>query len=103
MKFFDSEYSREPILTTNFSERGDLLKRGVLVGKRVGPFSCTPVRLWKPLPTAHVSIIDNTTTNSHQEEHEEPPLLLFNDSNCTVVVSARKLAAALWEFQHYLP
>ncbi|KAJ7010548.1 hypothetical protein NC653_001103 [Populus alba x Populus x berolinensis] len=79
------------------------LKRGVLVGKRVGPFSCTPVRLWKPLPTAHVSIIDNTTTNSHQEEHEEPPLLLFNNSNCTVVVSARKLAAALWEFQHYLP
>jgi hypothetical protein len=82
------------------------LKRGVLVGKRVGPFSCTPVRLWKPLPTAHVSIIDKTTTNSHQEEHEEPPgppPLLFNNSNCTVVVSARKLAAGLWEFHHYLP
>lgn len=78
------------------------LKRGVLVGKRVGPFSCTPVRLWKPLPTAHVSIIDNASTNSHPEEQEEPPLLLFNNSN-TVVVSARKLAAALWEFNHYLP
>ncbi|KAF9685887.1 hypothetical protein SADUNF_Sadunf03G0101300 [Salix dunnii] len=78
------------------------LKRGVLVGKRVGPFSCTPVRHWKPLPTAHVSIIDNADTNSLQEEQEEPPLLLFNNSN-TVVVSARKLAAALWEFNHYLP
>ena len=78
------------------------LKRGVLVGKRVGPFSCTPVRNWKPLPTAHVSIIDSADTNSLQEEQEEPPLLLFNNSN-TVVVSARKLAAALWEFNHYLP
>ncbi|CAK7335650.1 unnamed protein product [Dovyalis caffra] len=78
------------------------LKRGVLVGKRVGPFSCTPVRLWKPLPTAHVSIIDSTNINSHREEQEEPPLLLFNNTN-TAAVSARKLAAALWEFQHYLP
>ncbi|KDP25350.1 hypothetical protein JCGZ_20506 [Jatropha curcas] len=82
---------------------GEKLRRGVLVGKRVGPFACTPVRLWRCAltPRAHVSII----ANNNQEE-EEPSSSLFArtfsfDKN--TVVSARKLAAALWDFQHYLP
>lgn len=60
---------------------GEKLRRGVLVGKRGGP--TTPVvstwRLCHP-PEAHDSIIKE---NSH--------------------LSARKLAAALWEFHHYFP
>lgn len=63
---------------------GEKLRRGVLLeGKRGGP--CTPVlswRLWAP-PTAHDTII--------RDYPFHPP-------------SARKLAAALWEFQKlYFP
>jgi hypothetical protein len=64
---------------------GEKLRRGVLLeGKRGGP--CTPVlswRLWAP-PTAHDTIIRGYPFHP-------PP-------------SARKLAAALWEFQQlYFP
>ncbi|XP_027361489.1 uncharacterized protein At5g41620-like [Abrus precatorius] len=52
---------------------GEKLKRGVLVGKSRGP--STPLPSW---------------------------LLSFHNTH-THTVSARKLAAALWEFNHYLP
>lgn len=63
---------------------GEKLRRGVLVGKRRGP--STPIvsawRLWPSLEAqAHDSIIKEE--NAH--------------------LSARKLAAALWEFHHYFP
>lgn len=80
---------------------GEKLRRGVLVGKRVGPFSCTPIRLWtsSSSPTAHFSIFINN--------QEEPPpassSVPFSLNKPATVVSARKLAAALWEFQHFLP
>ncbi|KAI4326866.1 hypothetical protein L6164_019391 [Bauhinia variegata] len=57
---------------------GEKLRRGVVVGKRGGP--CTPVSSWR-LWGAHDTII------------KAPP----------PTISARKLAAALWEFHHYLP
>ncbi|KAF2297620.1 hypothetical protein GH714_000276 [Hevea brasiliensis] len=72
---------------------GEKLRRGALVGKRVGLFCCTPVSLWiASPPTAHFSIIANN--------QEEPS---FSLTKLATVVSARKLAAAFWEFQHYLP
>ncbi|KAK7406074.1 hypothetical protein VNO78_07691 [Psophocarpus tetragonolobus] len=56
---------------------GEKLRRGVLVGKSRGP--CTPVPSW---------------VHKHIQDHH----------NCTLVsVSARKLAAALWEFNHCFP
>ncbi|KAF2313404.1 hypothetical protein GH714_010812 [Hevea brasiliensis] len=74
------------------------LRRGVLVGKRVGPFSCTPIRPWTASsPYAHVSIIAN-----NQEEPSSSTSFSLNKPAATVV-SARKLTAALWEFQHYPP
>lgn len=75
---------------------GEKLKRGLMVGKRVGPFACTPVRHWNRIasqPSAHFSTIDE----------EEPKLSPFYNSNKFSAVSARKLAAAVWEFQHYPP
>ncbi|KAJ4832349.1 hypothetical protein Tsubulata_002136 [Turnera subulata] len=94
------------------------LRREVLVGKRVGPFSCTPVRLWTTTTTttSRVNIIQNqdnncssssrTRSRSNQVREEKEPTLLittsFDNGNRVTFVSARKLAAALWEFQHYL-
>ena len=65
---------------------GEKLRRGVLVGKSRGP--CTPVgvpswRLW-----GHNDIIQD---HHHHLQHPHH------------TVSARKLAAALWEFHHYFP
>ncbi|KAJ7952101.1 Intracellular protein transporter USO1-like protein [Quillaja saponaria] len=60
---------------------GEKLRRVVLVGKKGGP--CTPVPSWR-LWAAQDTII---------KDHLLPPH----------TVSARKLAAALWEFQHYIP
>ncbi|XP_061344297.1 uncharacterized protein At5g41620-like isoform X2 [Gastrolobium bilobum] len=63
---------------------GEKLSRGVLVGKSKGP--CTPVpswRLWVLGSHGHPNII---------EDHHTLPTL-----------SARKLAAALWEFHQYHP
>ncbi|TKY70995.1 hypothetical protein E2542_SST07290 [Spatholobus suberectus] len=57
---------------------GEKLRRGVLVGKSRGP--CTPVPSWVWAAHAH--------TQDHQQHH---------------TVSARTLAAALWEFNHYFP
>ncbi|KAJ9173682.1 hypothetical protein P3X46_016795 [Hevea brasiliensis] len=69
---------------------GEKLRRGALVGKRVGLFCCTPVSLWiASPPTAHFSIIANN--------QEEPS---FSLTKLATVVSARKLAAAFWEFQY---
>jgi len=53
---------------------GEKLRRGVLVGKRRGP--STPLPSW-------LSLTHNT---KHVQDHS---------------VSARKLAAALWEFNHH--
>ncbi|XP_050229764.1 uncharacterized protein At5g41620-like isoform X2 [Mercurialis annua] len=82
-------------MKTKSEEKEEKLRRCVLVGKKVGPFSCTPVRLWRShvlyyssSPTAHFSLTANT-------QQEEPA----SNNNIT----ARKLAAVLWEFQHYPP
>ncbi|KAF8379642.1 hypothetical protein HHK36_029085 [Tetracentron sinense] len=61
---------------------GIKLKRGILVGKRGG--SSTPVLTWRTLGDAQDS--------TFQEFLSIPPS-----------VSARKLAANLWEIQHHLP
>ncbi|KAI4315492.1 hypothetical protein L6164_028293 [Bauhinia variegata] len=61
---------------------GQNLRRGVVVGKRRGPY--TPVSSWR-LGGAHGTIIN------------APPQAQVS------TISARKLAAALWEFHHYLP
>lgn len=53
---------------------GEKLRRGVLVGKSKGP--CTPL-----------------SSHTHFQDHQYQ----------TVTVSARNLAAALWEFNHYFP
>lgn len=58
---------------------GEKLKRGVLVGKSRAPY--TPLH-------------SGTIIKDHQT-------LLNNNNNNNV--SARKLAAALWEFNHYFP
>lgn len=71
---------------------GEKLRRGaLLVGKRGGP--ATPVhswRLWAPPSSPSDTIIN--------KDHFPIPHSLPSSSP-----SARKLAAALWEFQHYFP
>lgn len=59
---------------------GEKLKRGVLVGKKAGP--CTPLLSWTLFPSS--SAHDCSIPNHHAAS-----------------VSARKLAAVLWEFHHY--
>lgn len=68
------------------------LKRAILVGKRGGP--CTPIPTWK------MSFDDDNDDNNalgpyRADKEEEKPLMVLNDKS----VSARKLAANLWELQ----
>ncbi|KAF3955316.1 hypothetical protein ACB098_01G147300 [Castanea mollissima] len=74
---------------------GEKLRRGaLLVGKRGGP--STPVhswRLWAPLPPSTLAAHDTIINNKDY----------FPFSHSLPSPSARKLAAALWEFQHYFP
>lgn len=91
---------------------GEKLRRGVLVGERGGP--CTPVvsswRLFSlPLsnsdthhptliklhPLSQPSIFPSSSSDHFHLHHHHP--------RPPPVVSVRKLAAALWELQHYLP
>ncbi|QHO41938.1 hypothetical protein HN51_007740 [Arachis hypogaea] len=67
---------------------GEKLKRGVLVGKSKGP--CTPVPSWKLLWGNNNIIHHHHSLHPHHHPH-------------SATVSARKLAAALWEFHHYFP
>ncbi|XP_010096454.2 uncharacterized protein At5g41620 [Morus notabilis] len=84
---------------------GEKLRRGILVGERGGP--CTPVvSSWRlfSLSDPHHTIINqhpfsksaifDTSDHHHhqtiQQQQQQQP-------------SVRKLAAALWELQHYLP
>ncbi|WCJ26423.1 hypothetical protein M5689_008239 [Euphorbia peplus] len=72
---------------------GQKLKKAIMVGTKRTPFASTPVIHWKLQPSAHFSIT--------QEEEEEPKFYSFCHHNNRT--SARKLAAVVWEFQHYLP
>ncbi|KAL5814279.1 hypothetical protein ACOSQ4_024920 [Xanthoceras sorbifolium] len=68
---------------------GEKLRRGVLVTKRGGP--STPIvsswRLWR--------------YNSIDQFGEARDSIIKEEENTTTLPSARKLAAALWEFHHY--
>ncbi|XP_054775880.1 uncharacterized protein At5g41620-like [Prosopis cineraria] len=66
---------------------GEKLRRGVLAGKRAGP--ATPVLSWR-LWFSHDTIIKDHRLRLHLQPLPPP-------------VTARKLAAALWEFHHYFP
>jgi len=68
---------------------GKKLRRGVLIGKRCGP--CTPVPSWRIWAPPQETII-NQTDPFHS-----------SSASASASISARKLAAALWEFHHYLP
>ncbi|XP_065858756.1 uncharacterized protein At5g41620 [Euphorbia lathyris] len=83
----------------NEESLGEKLKKGIMVGKRVGPLSCTPVRHWtwtSAKPSAYFSI-------TQEEEEEEPKFYSLCHNKSSSSSSARKLAAAIWEFQYYLP
>lgn len=72
---------------------GKKLRREVLIGKRCGP--CTPVpswRIWAPPLPPQETIISQTNPFYHNS--------CFSSTSS---ISARKLAAALWEFHQYLP
>lgn len=71
---------------------GEKLRRGVLVGKRGGP-STPVVSSWGLLVSAEHGAIIN-----HPVHHQQP-----QPSSSIAIVSARKLAASLWEFHHYQP
>lgn len=66
---------------------GKKLRREVLIGKRCGP--CTPVPSWRIWAPPQETIISQTN-----------PFHYYSSSSS---ISARKLAAALWEFHHYFP
>ncbi|KAA0042702.1 hypothetical protein IC582_022428 [Cucumis melo] len=70
---------------------GKRLRREVLIGKRCGP--CTPVPSWRIWAPPQETIISQTHPFYHNS--------CFSSS--TSSISARKLAAALWEFHQYLP
>lgn len=68
------------------------LKRAILVGKRGGP--CTPIPTWK-MSFDDDNDDDNALGSYRAEKEEEKPLMVLNNKS----VSARKLAANLWELQ----
>lgn len=68
---------------------GEKLRRGVLVGKRGGP-STPVVSSWGLLVAA-----EHDTIIKHSHHQPQPSSI--------AIVSARKLAASLWEFHHYQP
>lgn len=70
---------------------GKKLRREILIGKRCGP--CTPLHSWRIWAPPQQTII-NQTHPFHHNTH-------FSSSSS--FISARKLAAALWEFHQYLP
>ncbi|KAG6606056.1 hypothetical protein SDJN03_03373, partial [Cucurbita argyrosperma subsp. sororia] len=70
---------------------GKKLRRGVLIGKRCGP--CTPVPSWRIWAPPQETIINQT----------DPFHSSSASASASASISARKLAAALWEFHHYLP
>lgn len=69
---------------------GKKLRREVLIGKRCGP--CTPVPSWRIWAPPQETIISQTDPFHHNT--------YFSSASS---ISARKLAAALWEFHQYLP
>ncbi|XP_058729693.1 uncharacterized protein At5g41620-like [Vicia villosa] len=73
-------------------------KRAILVGKKGG--TTTPVPLWKTSATSSPSM-DTTTTE--QLFHSSASGLPFKDKEKEVSVSARKLAATLWEMNDLIP
>lgn len=79
---------------------GEKLRRGVvLVGKRGGP--CTPVvSSWRLFSLSGSQAIINKQhpSSSFSLSQPQPPI-----TTTTASVSVRKLAAALWELQHYFP
>lgn len=72
---------------------GEKLRRGLLVGKREGP--CTPVvSSWRLFPTG---------LHNHTNIKDDPSFsFAINTSTRAISVSARKLAAALWEHHYYI-
>ncbi|CAK8576418.1 unnamed protein product [Lathyrus sativus] len=72
-------------------------KRAILVGKKGG--TTTPVPLWKTSTTNSPSM--DTTTE--QLFHSSASGLPFKDKEKEVSVSARKLAATLWEMNDLIP
>lgn len=72
-------------------------KRAILVGKKGG--TTTPVPLWKTSTTSSPSM--DTTTE--QLFHSSASGLPFKDKEREVSVSARKLAATLWEMNDLIP
>ncbi|KAK4802130.1 hypothetical protein SAY86_000333 [Trapa natans] len=75
--------------------RGKLRRRGVLLvsSRKRGPSTSTPVRLFGF--TRELIISPDAAAN--------PPLPPPSSSSSSRYISARKLAAALWEFHHYFP
>ncbi|CAI8616255.1 unnamed protein product [Vicia faba] len=72
-------------------------KRAILVGKKGG--TTTPVPLWKTSANSSPSM--DTTTE--QILHSSASGLPFKDKEKEVSVSARKLAATLWEMNDLIP
>ncbi|KAH7513840.1 uncharacterized protein At5g41620 [Ziziphus jujuba] len=71
---------------------GEKLRRGLLVGKRGGP-STPVVSSWRAIINKH---------HHHPLQPSSSSTIPTNNSTVSLV-SARKLGASLWEFQHYLP